>query len=84
MNDVTKPLAGGRLAEADNDAFLGNDGAENSPKAAHVSRAIAPFKREFIAEALRIASIKSSHAADDIELGDTFAPSAGSGSRSSI
>jgi type II secretory pathway component HofQ len=34
---------------------------------------IAALRRDFIAEALRIAAVKAAHAADDIEIGDDIA-----------
>ena len=45
----------------------------NAPKAAHVQATIAGLKREFIAECLRIAALKASHGADNVELGDDLA-----------
>lgn len=69
--DMTKPPPGLGLAGADNTTFLGsNDADENAPKAARVSRAIALLKREFIAEALRVAAVKASHGADNLDIGD--------------
>ncbi len=43
---------------------------ETSKRPARVQEAIAALKREFVAECLRIAAIKASHAADNVEIGD--------------
>jgi hypothetical protein len=63
----TPPL----LAGLGENAFLGgNCSSELRPKPIHVQAKIADLQREFIAEALRIASIKAWHAAADLELQD--------------
>jgi hypothetical protein len=64
----TPPLGAAGLG---NDAFPGGKRAsELAPKPLHVQETIASLQREFIAECLRIASLKAAHAADDIQLGD--------------
>ena len=49
-------------------------GSENTPlstqKSTHVQEAIAGLQREFISECLRIASLKASHGADNVDIGD--------------
>ena len=47
-------------------SFGGCDNFENSPTPSHRQEAFAHLRRDFIAEALRVAAIKASHAADDI------------------
>ena len=46
------------------------DGSENKPGEHTAQEATAALQRDFIAEALRVASIKAAHAADDVLLGD--------------
>jgi hypothetical protein len=46
------------------------DGSENKPGEHTVQEATAALQRDFIAEALRVASIKAAHAADDIDIRD--------------
>ena len=49
---------------------LAADAPKLAPKALHVQVKIADLQRDFVAEVLRIASIKAWHAADDLVLGD--------------
>jgi hypothetical protein len=49
------------------------DGSEHSHKSPHVQQTISALQREFVCECLRIAAIKASHAADDLEIGDDTA-----------
>jgi len=46
------------------------DGSETNTKPLHVQAEIAALQRDSITEALRIASTKAWHAADDLALGD--------------
>ena len=46
------------------------DGSESKPREHAPQEATAALQRDFIAEALRVASIKALHAAEDITLGD--------------
>lgn len=43
-------------------------------KYARKKQAISALKRDFVAEALRIAAVKAAHAADDIEIGGRHDP----------
>jgi len=66
-----KNPAAGVAAGFEETSLLGGFGAQTIPhKTPHVQHAIAALQRDFIAEALRIAAVKSWHAADDIEMGD--------------
>jgi len=66
-----KNPAAGDAAGLWNASLLGGfEAPELAPKSPHVQAAIASLQREFIAEALRIASVKAWHAADDLDLGD--------------
>jgi hypothetical protein len=56
-------------AGLDINSMAGND-VENSQKPVHAQEAIAALQRDYIAEALRIAAIKTAHAANDVLLGD--------------
>ena len=65
--DMQKPSGqGGSCEEFTND----HDGSKFAPKPLHVQAEIAALQRDFIVEALRIASTKAWHAADDLALGD--------------
>jgi hypothetical protein len=46
------------------------DGSENKPGEHTAQEATAALQRDFIAEALRVASIKAANAADDIDIRD--------------
>jgi len=66
----TSSAAGGRT-ELGEVAFPGREcSCDTSNSPLHVHDTIAALQREYIAEALRIASIKAWHAADDLSLGD--------------
>jgi hypothetical protein len=66
-----KNPAAGVAAGFEETSLLGGFDAQTIPhKTLHVQHAIAALQRDFIVECLRIASLKSGHAADDIELGD--------------
>jgi hypothetical protein len=63
------PTTGG-AAGAGEKCFVGTEHrlvAEAAPKK---QETISSLRRDFIAEALRIAAVKAAHAADDVELGD--------------
>jgi len=63
--------AAGDTAGFEETSLLGGFDAQTIPhKTTHVQHAIADLQRDFIAECLRIASVKAWHAADDLELGD--------------
>jgi hypothetical protein len=59
----------GRAGLLDINSVAGSD-VESSQKHVHVQEAIAALRRDFAAEALRVAAIKALHAADNITLGD--------------
>jgi hypothetical protein len=63
----TPPLVGAGLL--DNYSLAGND-IENTPAQFAAQAVCAALQRDFVAEALRVASIKAVHAADDVLLGD--------------
>ena len=63
----TPPLVGAGLL--DNYSLAGND-IENTPAQFAAQAVCAALQRDFIAEALRVASIKAAHAADDIDIRD--------------
>jgi hypothetical protein len=65
----TRPLGAAGLGIPSNcsDAF---DPPDNAPKSPRVQEAIAGLKREFIVECLRLAALKASHGADNLEIGD--------------
>jgi mevalonate pyrophosphate decarboxylase len=52
-------------------AGLGNSSSVTADRSENIhSQATAALQRDFIAEALRVASIKAAHAAEDVLLGD--------------
>ncbi len=64
----TPPLGAAGLGDS---AFPGgNSNSDIARNPAAVQAAFVSLTREFIAECLRIASVKASHGADNIELGD--------------
>ena len=63
----TPPLVGAGLL--DNYSLAGND-IENTPAQFAAQAVCAALQRDFIAEALRVVSIKAAHAADDIDIRD--------------
>jgi hypothetical protein len=60
----------GGAAGLDKASCLAADGPEINKKHAHVQEAFATLKCEFIAGCLRIAALKASHGADNVEIGD--------------
>jgi hypothetical protein len=81
---MTAPLAAGPPPEKRNPAPLGvagtglgnviglvaGDEGKDSPDSRPVQAATAELQREYALEALRIAAVKASHAADDLAIGD--------------
>jgi len=63
----TPPLVGAGLL--DNYSLAGND-IENTPAQFAAQAVCAALQRDFIAEALRVVSIKAAPAADDIDIRD--------------
>jgi hypothetical protein len=64
--DMQNPTDQGGVREG----FMNGDDGIQTTKPLHVQAEIAALQREFVIEALRIASTKSSHAADDLCLRD--------------
>jgi hypothetical protein len=67
ISEMQNPTGQGGVRNALTDT---DDGTKLAPKPLHVQETIATLQRDFVSEALRIASIKAWHAADDLVLGD--------------
>jgi hypothetical protein len=68
--ESARPAPAGPGNEPPKTSCLSADGCENKPGEHTAQEAIAALQRDFVAEALRVASIKAVHAADDVLLGD--------------
>jgi hypothetical protein len=70
--DATSPARGATGLE-NVDCLAAVDDLKTSSPKSETQEAIARLQREFISEALRIAAIKASHAADDLDICDDSA-----------
>jgi hypothetical protein len=68
--ESARPAPAGPGNEPPKTSCLSVDGPENKLGEQAAQEATAALHRDFIAEALHIASIKAAHAADDVLLGD--------------
>lgn len=71
--DARNPEVGASGSGGDCSLPGGVNTPESSPGRSGKQRAITALRRDFVAEALRIAAVKAGHAADDIEIGDDIA-----------
>ena len=70
MSQSNETRRAGGAAGLGNSSSVTADGSENIHSQSAPQEATAALQRDFIAEALRVASIKAAHAADDVLLGD--------------
>jgi hypothetical protein len=70
MSQSNETRRAGGAAGLGNSSSVTADGSENIHSHSAPQEATVALQRDFIAEALRVASIKAAHAADDLLLGD--------------
>jgi hypothetical protein len=72
--ESVRPAPAGPGNEPPKTSCLSVDGPENKLGEQAAQEATAALQRDFIAEALHVASIKAAHAADDVLLGEPIGP----------
>jgi hypothetical protein len=70
MSNINETRRVGDAAGLGDAISFAADATEQTTKPLHVQETIATLQRDFVAEALRIASIKAWHAADDLAIMD--------------